>query len=69
MLIFIKYILPLSFILLVIWSISSAIQRLRDGKSSQAVEQPQPSPRQIFFRLFGIGLVIAALLAAYLQNS
>lgn len=69
MLIFIKYILPLCFILLVIWCISSAIKRLRDGKSTQTDEQLQAGPLQIVLRLFGMSLLIAALLAVYLQNN
>ena len=69
MLIFIKYILPLCFILLVIWSVSSAIKRLRNGKSIQADQQTHAGPRQVVFRLFGAGILIAALLAVYLQNN
>ena len=69
MLILIKYILPLCLILLLIWVISYAVRRLRYGKSTATDEQTLTSPRQIAMRLFGVGLVIAKLLAVYLKNS
>ena len=69
MLIFIRYILPLFFILLVVWGISYTLRRIRYGKSTPTIEQTQVSPRQIVFRLFAAGILIATLLATYLKNS
>ena len=69
MLIFIKYILPLFFILLVVWAVSSAFARLRNGKAAPVQEQVGTRAGQVFFRLFAAGLIITSLLAIYLQNS
>lgn len=69
--ILIKYVLPVFFILMVIWWISYFIKRIKNSTKGEvdASEPASITPRQIIFRLLAASTLFAAALAIYLRNT